>query len=124
VHGIPQLVGGGIQMVGSGVGALFQKAGSWLGDKVECVPVLENLVQPLTDLLSGAGAVIADVFNGIGEAADSLGGAFESLFEGDLGGFAEGIGDAVGDVAGGVADAVGDAVDAVGDAVSDFFSGW
>ena len=61
---------------------------------------------------------------GIGEACDSVGGAFESLFDGDLGGFAEGMGDAVGDVAGGVADALGDAADAIGGAVSDFLSGW
>jgi hypothetical protein len=124
VHGFPQLVGGALQTVGCGLGALFQAGGSWLGGAVEGIPVLENIVQPFTDLFSGVGAVVADVFNGIGEAFDSVGGAFESLFEGDLGGFAEGLGDAVGDVAGGVADAVGDAVGAVGDAIGDIFSGW
>jgi hypothetical protein len=123
-HGLPQFFGGLVQTVGCGVGALFQAGGSWLGGAVEGIPVLENIVQPFTDLVSGFGACVADVFNGFGEACDSVGGAFESLFDGDLGGFAEGLGDAVGDVVGGAADAVGDAVDAVGDAISDVFSGW
>jgi hypothetical protein len=124
IHGIPQFVGGFVQMVGGGLGALFQVGAGWLADKVEGIPVVENLVQPFTDIVSGFGAVVADVFNGFGEACDSLGGAFESLFDGDFGGFFEGVGDAVGDVVGGVVDAVGDAVDAVGDAIGDFFSGW
>ena len=123
VHG-PQFVGGVVQTVGSFVGGLFQLGGGWLNNAVEGIPVLENIVQPFGDIFNGVGAVIGDVFNGIGEACDSIGGAFESLFEGDFGGFVEGVGDAVGDVVGGVVDAVGDAVDAVGDAVSDFFSGW
>ena len=124
VHGIPQVVGGLVQTVGSFVGGLFQLGAGWLNNAVEGIPVLENIVQPIGDIINGVGAVIGDVFNGIGEACDSIGGAFESLFEGDFGGFVEGVGDAVGDVVGGVVDAVGDAVDAVGDAVSDFFSGW
>jgi hypothetical protein len=124
VHGFPQLFGGAVQTVGSFVGGLFQLGAGWLNHAVEGIPVLENIVQPFGDLVNGFGAVVGDVFNGFGEACDSIGGAFESLFDGDLGGFAEGVGEAVGDVVGGVVDAVGDAVDAVGDAVSDFFSGW
>jgi hypothetical protein len=123
-HGIPQFFGGLVQTIGCAVGTLFQAGGSWLGNAVEGIPVLENVVQPFTDFFSGVGAVIADVFNGFGEACDSIGDAFGSLADGDLGGFVEGLGEAVGDVAGGVVDAVSDAVNAVGDAVSDFFSGW
>jgi hypothetical protein len=124
LHGIPQFFGGLVQTVGCGVGALFQKGASWLSDKVEGIPVLENVVQPFTDLVSGAGAAIADVFNGFGEAADSVGSAFESLSHGDFGGFVDGVGDAVGNVVSGAADAVSDAIDSVGDAISDVFSGW
>jgi len=124
LHGIAQVYGGVFQTVGSFVGGLFQLGAGWLSNAVEGIPVLENIVQPITDIVNGFGAVIGDVFNGFGEAWDSVGGAFESLFDGDVGGFFEGLGDAVGDVVGGVVDAVGDAVDAVGDAVSDFFSGW
>jgi phage-related protein len=124
IHGFPQFVGGAVQTVGSFVGGLFQLGAGWLNHAVEGVPVLENVVQPIGDLVNGVGAVIGDVFNGFGEACDSIGGAFESLFDGDVGGFAEGVGDAVGDVVGGAVDAVGDAANAVGDAVSDFFSGW
>ncbi|MCI0628317.1 MAG: C39 family peptidase [Acidobacteria bacterium] len=124
VHGIPQFFGGIVQTIGSGIGGLIQMGAGWLHGAVEGIPVLENIVQPFTDIFNGVGAVIGNIFNGVGEALDSIGGAFESLFEGDFGGFVEGVGDAVGDVVGGVVDAVGDAVDAVGDAVSDFFSGW
>jgi hypothetical protein len=124
VHGIPQFFGGLFQTGGSGVGALLQTGASWLGDKVEGIPVLENLVQPVTDLVSGAGACVADVFNGLGEACDSVGGAFEDLSHGDVGGFVNGLGDAATDAIGGAADAVGDAAGAVKDAVGDIFSGW
>jgi len=59
-----------------------------------------------------------------GKACNSVGGAFDSLFNGDPGGFVGGLGDAAGNVVSGVANAVGDAASAVGNAVSDFFSGW
>jgi hypothetical protein len=91
---------------------------------VEGIPVLENLVQPVTDLVSGAGACVADVFNGFGEACDSVGGAFEDLCHGDVKGFVSGLGDAATDAIGGAVDAVGDAADAAKDAVCHIFSGW
>ena len=121
LHGIPQFFGGLVQTAGCGVGALLQTGASWLGDQVNGIPVLQNIVQPFTDLVGGAGACVADLFNGVGEACDSIGGAFEALGNGDLSGFASGLGDAAGDVVGGAADAVGDAVDAVGDAIGDLF---
>jgi hypothetical protein len=124
LHGLLQFPGGVVQTIGSGVGGLLQMGSGWLNDKVEGIPVLENIVQPFGDLINGAGAVVGDLFDGVGEAVDSVGAAFEDLFDGDLGGFVDGIGDAVGDVVGGAVDAAGDAVDAIGDAVSDFFSGW
>lgn len=124
VHGVPQFFGGIVQTIGCGIGGLIQMGAGWLHGAVEGIPVLENIVQPFTDIFNGVGAAVGSLVNGIGEACDSIGGAFESLFEGDFGGFVEGVGDAVGDVVGGVVDAVGDVVDAVGDAVSDFFSGW
>jgi hypothetical protein len=124
VHGIPQFFGGIAQTIGSGVGFGFQWLGQNLNDLVDGIPVVSNILQPFGDALNGVGAVVADVFNGLGEACDDVGGAFESLFDGDFGGFAEGLGNAVVDAVGGVVDAVGDAISAVGDAVSDFFSGW
>lgn len=124
LHGVPQFFGGIVQTVGCGIGGGIQWLGQNLNEAVEGIPVLENFVQPFGDIVDGVGAVIGDVFNGIGEACDDVGGAFESLFDGDVGGFFEGMGEAVGDVVGGVVDAVGDAVEAVGDAISDFFSGW
>jgi len=122
IHGIPELFGGAFQTVGCGVGALLQTGASWLSNKVDGIPVLQNIVKPFTDMVSGAGASIADVFNGFGEACDSMGGAFESLCHGDVSGFVSGVGDSCKDVVGGAVDAVGDAVDSVGDAIGDLFS--
>jgi hypothetical protein len=124
VHGFPEFFGGLFQTAGCGLGAGMQAGAKWLSDKVEGIPVLENVVQPFTDIFSGAGACIADVFNGFGEACNDIGGAFDSLFNGDLGGFFDGVGDAAGDVVSGAADAISDAAGAVGDAISDVFSGW
>ena len=108
----------------NGKGAGLQMGASWLNNKVEGIPVLQNVVQPFGDIVGGAGASVADVFNGIGESFDDTGAAFEKLCHGDLKGFAEGLGDAASDVVGGAADAVEDAASSVKDAVVDFFSGW
>jgi len=124
VHGIPQLIGGAFQTVGCGIGGGIQLGAQWLNDKVEGIPVLENIVQPLGDIFNGAGAVVSDVFNGFGEACDDFGGALGDLFDGNFSDAASKAGDVVTDVAGAVADAVGDAASAVGDAISDVFSGW
>ncbi len=124
VHGIFQVPGGLAQTIISGVGGLFSLGGQWLHDKLEGIPVLENLLQPLAGLVDTAGAVLGDLGNGVGEALDSWGGAFESLFDGNFGDFASGIGEGFADVATGVVDAVGDVVSGIGDAVGDFFSGW
>lgn len=124
VHGLFQFPGGIVQTIGSGIGGLLSMGGQWLHGAVEDIPVLENIVQPFAGLVDTFGSAVGDIFNGVGEAVDSVGGAFESLFDGDVGGFFEGMGDAVGDVVGGVVDAVGDVVEGIGDAVSDFFSGW
>ncbi len=124
VHGIFQFPGGLAQTIISGVGGLFSLGGQWLHDKLEGIPVLENILQPFADLIDTAGAVLGDLGNGVGEALDSWGGAFEDLFAGDFGGFASGIGEGIADVATGVADAVGDVVSGIGDAVGDLFSGW
>lgn len=124
VHGLFEVPSGIVQGIGSAIGAGFQLGGSWLNNAVSGIPVLQNIVQPIGDILNGFGAAVGDVFDGFGKAGNNLGQAFGSLAQGDIGGFVSGIGNAVGNAASGVASAVGDAVSAVGNAVSDFFSGW
>jgi hypothetical protein len=124
VRGICDVFGGAFQAVCCGVSAGLQMGASWLNNEVEGIPVLQNLVQPLGDVVDGAAASAADVCNGIGESFDDTGAAIEKLCHGDFKGFAEGLGDATGDVIGGAADAVKDAAGSVKDAVVDFFSGW
>jgi hypothetical protein len=124
IHGIPEFFGGLFQAAGGGVGALLQLGAEKLRNLVDGVPVLQNIVEPFTDVVNGIGGAVADVFNGVGKAFNSVGGAFESLFNGDVGGFVGGLGNAAGNVVTGVVNAVGDAANAVGNAVSDFFSGW
>jgi hypothetical protein len=124
LHGLLQAPGGFLQTIGAGIGGGVQIGAGWVNDQVEGIPVLENIVQPLGDLVNGAGAVLGDLSDGFGEAVDSVGGAFESLFDGDVGGFFGGMGDAVVDVGGSVVDAVEDGVNTVVDAVGDFFSDW
>ena len=124
LHGIPEFFGGLVQTVGCGIGALLQKGAEALSNLVDGIPVLENIVQPFTDLVSGFGGCVADIFNGFGKACNSIGGAFDSLCDGDLGGFVGGVADAAGDVVSGVGSAISDAAGAIGDAVGDLFSGW
>ena len=124
LHAFPQLAGGGVKAVGGVVSGLFTSGADYGHCLVEGIPVLENIVQPVMDLFGGIGSCISSMMDGIGDACDHVGGAIESLCDGDLGGFLGGLGDAGSDVIGGAADAVGDAVDAVGDAIGDVFSGW
>ncbi len=124
LHGIPEFVGGLVQTVGCGVGALFQLGAEKLSNLVDGVPVLQNIVQPFTDLVSGFGGGVADVFNGVGKAFNDVGNAFSDLCKGNVADAAGDVGQAVGDAAKGVANAVGDVASSVGNAISDVFSGW
>ena len=123
LHGVADVFGGVFQTIGCGIGGGLQIGAHWLNNAVDGIPVLQNIVKPIGDLVNGVGAVLGDAFNGLGEACDSIGGAFEHLFNGDVGGFFDGLGNAASDVVGGAVSAVGDAVSAVGDAIGDFLSG-
>ena len=124
LHGIPEAAGGVIQTVGSGVGAILQLGAGWVNNAVSGIPVVQNIVQPVGDLVNGVGAAIGDVSNGFGEAANNVGQAFDNLGNGNVGGFFGSLGNAVGNVASGVGNAIGDAASSVGHAIGDFFSGW
>jgi hypothetical protein len=89
---------------------------------VQGIPVVQQLVQPMGDLINGAGAAGGDFFNGIGESWNDAGSALENLCNGDFKGFAEKAGDAAGDVLQGSYDAVKDTVKSIGSAVEDLFS--
>lgn len=124
VHGIFETVGGIPQSLGSYFGAGLQAGGNWLNGAVEGIPVLENVAQPIGDLVNGIGAGIGDVFNGVGETFDDFGGAIEELSHGHWDAFTDRMADAAMDIGGGVVDAATDALGAVGDAIGDIFSGW
>jgi Peptidase_C39 like family len=124
VHGFPEFVGGLFQVVGGGVGALLQLGAEKLRGLVDGVPVLRNFVDPFTDLVSGAGGCIADVFNGFGKGCNDVGSAFDDLCHGNVADAAGDVGQAAVDVGKGVVNAVGDAASAVGNAISSVFSGW
>ncbi len=123
-QGFFESLGGVFGLVGGGVGFGIWKAGDWLNDLVEGIPVLENLVQPFGDIFEGVGEGVADIFNAVDNVAKDVGDMFGSLFEGDFGGAAQSAVDVVGDAVGGVVDAVGDVAGGVVDAVGDLFSGW
>ncbi len=124
VHGLFELPSGIVQAIGSGVGGLLELGANWLHNKVQGIPVLGNVVEPITDIIGGAGAVVGDVFDAAGKVGNDIGGAFGSLFNGNLGGFASGLGNAAVDAGKGIVNAIGDAAKTVGNAISDFFSGW
>jgi hypothetical protein len=122
VHGLFEVTGGIPQTIGSFSGAVLQVSGSWINNQVDGIPVVQNIVKPFGDIVSGAGAGIGDIFNGIGEFGDDLGGAFEDLTHGDGGKFVDRLGDAAEDIGGGVVDAVKDSVGSVVDSIGVLFS--
>jgi len=124
IHGLFEFPSGVAQTVLCGIGGVLQLGGQWLNNAVDGIPVVQNVVKPIGDVINGAGAVVGDVFNGICSGVDDIGSAFGNLADGNFGDFASDMGDAVVDTAGGVVNAIGDAASAVGDAVTDFFSGW
>jgi hypothetical protein len=128
VHGVIGFPGGVVQTIGGAIGYGIQTAGDWLDQKVGDVPVLGWVARPIGKVLDGIGAGIGNLFGGIGDAVDCVGGAFENLFNGNVGGFfgglfnagskfVGGVFGAVGSIAGGVVNAAGNVVDTVGDGV-------
>jgi hypothetical protein len=122
LHGGLELVGGAFQMCFCTTGAVVQAGATWLHDKVAGIPVLQNIVQPLTDFVGGAGAIVADLANGIGETANDLGGATEDLIHGDGRKALTKLKDAGEDLVGGAAHGLEDAAKSVGNAIEDLFS--
>jgi hypothetical protein len=140
-QGIVQFAGGVIETVGSGIGGLIQIGGQWISGVVKGIPVVANLIQPIGDIINGAGAIIGDVFNGIGSiitdignglgaainnliggfkgALRGLGSAFGSLAKGNIAGFVGGIASAIGSVLSGVANSIGSVLSSIGSAVGD-----
>jgi uncharacterized protein YvpB len=124
VHGLFEFPSGIVQGIGGFFGGVAELGANWLRNEVKGIPVLGNIVDPIADVVAGAGAALGDLADGVGKAGNDIGGAFGSLFNGDLGGFASGLGNAAVDAGKGIVNAIGDAASAVGNAVSDFFSGW
>ncbi len=124
LHGIAETVGGVVETVVGGVGFGVQWVGDKLSEAVDGIPVVEQLVKPVGTLIETGGAIIGDLADGFGDAANHVGSAFEKLFDGDVGGFFSDAGSAVVDVAKGVGEAVWDGIKGVGEAIGDFFSGW
>jgi hypothetical protein len=122
VHGVIQLFGGipqtGVCFVSQGI----QSGASWLHDKVSGIPVLQNIVMPLTDLTGGFAAGAADLANAFGESMNDLGGAASDLFHGDGHKALDKLGAAAKDVGNGIVHSVTDAASSVGHAIEDLFS--
>ena len=121
LHGVCQVAGGIPQTVLCGLSAGLQLSTSWLHDKVDGIPVLKNIVQPLMDWAGAAGAGVADVANGIGESMDDFGGALEDFAHGDGRKGLDKLGDAAKDIGSGVAHAVVDTFSEIGHGVADLF---
>jgi len=124
VHGTIQVTGAIPQAIGADLGGNLQQGAQWVNGKVNGIPVLQNVVKPIGDVVNGFGGALGGVFDGVGQSANDIGGAFEDLSHGDGRKALGKLGDAVKDGAGGVATAVADGVSSVGHAVKDFFSGW
>jgi predicted double-glycine peptidase len=122
LHGFPELGGAIGQTIGGGIGGGMQIAGNWINNEVHGMPVLKNFVQPFGDALSGAGAAIGDIGEGVGESFNDFGSAIESLSHGDLEGFASNLGSSVIHPVEGVVNSIGDTAKSVGQAVEDAFS--
>jgi predicted double-glycine peptidase len=124
LHGSMELPGGVIQMCFCTTAALVQAGAGWLHDKIAGIPVLQQLVQPLTDFIGGAGAIVADLANGIGQTANDLGGTAEDLIHGDGHKAVQKLKDAAEDVVGGAYHGLADGAKSIGNAIEDVFSGW
>jgi hypothetical protein len=124
LHGSFELGGGIPQTALCFVSQGVQSAASWLHDKVSGIPVLQNMVQPLTDVTSGMAGAVADVANGFGESMNDLGQSASDLFHGDGHKALDKLGDAAKDLTNGVVHTATDTVSSIGHAVEDFFSDW
>ncbi len=122
VHGTIQLTGAVPQAIGAELGGNLQQYSQWVNNEVNGIPVLQNVVKPIGDVVNGFGGVVGDLLDGEGESANDFGAAFEHLSHGDFKEAAESIYDSGKDAVVGVYDAGKDAVKGVVDSVVDFFS--
>jgi predicted double-glycine peptidase len=121
-HGVFETVGGVVQTVFCGVSAGLQLGAQWLNSEVDGIPVLQNIVKPFGDVVNGAAAGVADVFNGIGDSFNDFGDSIEKLCDGDFSGCAQSLGKTCVDTVEGAVDSVKDTVGSVVDSIGDLFS--
>ena len=124
VHGTVQLTSALPQLIGTYEFGQLQAGAQWVNNKVAGIPVVQNVVQPIGDAVSGFGGAVGSLFDGGGQSANDIGAAFEDLSHGDGKKALCHLGDAVKDLGGGVASAVSGVVNSVGDSVAHFFHGW
>ena len=122
VHGTIELSGALVPALYADMGANLQQGAQWVNNKVNGIPVVQNLVKPIGDAFNGFGAALGDVVDGFDQSANDFGSAFEHLSHGDFKQAAESAYDSGKDVVKGVYDAGKDAVNSVVDSVKDFLS--
>ena len=123
-RGAFEVQAGVVQTLGGGITGGLQLGGDWINEQVEDIPVVENIVGPVADVISGVGAVGADLVNGVGEAIEDLGEGLEKLGKGDVLGFGGEVIEAGGEIIEGVGEALEDAGNTVVNVVKSIFSGW
>lgn len=114
-------------VVGTIAGGIFggiELSGDWAHDKLDGIPVVSNLFNPVVDLWTGIGEVGADVVQTASEVADDAGELVEKLGNGDVGGAIGEVGEIAEDLGRGVVNTAADVGETVVNGVKDFFSGW
>lgn len=72
-RGIVQVAGGAIGGIISGIGGLLQVGGQRLTGAAAGIPILRAIVQPISDMINGVGAVLGDLGNGSANVITDLG---------------------------------------------------
>ncbi|PWT89446.1 MAG: hypothetical protein C5B54_08890 [Acidobacteria bacterium] len=122
-HGVLQTIGGGINLVGGGMGYYLGTApAQYIEDKVDGIPVVQNVVKPICDALDTTGTVLGDISNGFGTAFDDVGSAIQSFSNGDISGGAEDLVDSLVDLGSAAVNSVSDAAQGAVTAIKHFFS--
>ena len=122
MHGTIEFGGNLVPFAGAKLTADLQEGAQWLNNKVDGIPVLQNIVKPFGDVVNGFGASIGDVFGSFGRSANDFGAAFEHLSHGDLKEAGKSLYNSGKDIVVGAYDSTKDAVKSVLDSVEDFFS--
>ena len=71
-------------VAGGAVAGAFELSGDWMHDKLDGIPVVSNVLNPVVDIWTGIGEIGSNVVHATSETVEDLGEMVDKLGRGDF----------------------------------------